>query len=787
MSARARKLRSDLFANRTRSILAIVSLAVGTMAVGAMYLAGSSVSSSFQSGFLAANPPSAMLGATPFDAGVVDRVSAHPAVGEAEGRQTVSVRIAAGDARPVGLELVALDTDLGNRVARVVPTDGAWPPEAGALVVERASLPEIGAALGDTVSVELPQQAPVELVVTGTALDIYEVGPMFGGQLRAYVTPQTMAELTGSPQPELDVLYLRAADAPLERESAIAMTSAVRDDVLTPAGVAIEMSEIHEPGVHRADNAISFMVTVLRLMSALALVIAVALVVNTVAAVLAQQRRQLGVMKAVGATSWQLTVQYLGYVLALSVVAIALAVPLALVVGRFVAGFTAGLANFDLEPMGVPWATIGVVVAITIVVPVLAVYVVVRSASRLTVSETITDRGITATARRGRLHLPVGRPTLLAHRNSIRDRARFALTVLTIGACGGVIVGVLNTGDSLAKLSQQVTGYASYDIEVALNRSVPLGHAAAALGDDPAVTEVEGWLRAQAFRLRPDGTENENISLTAAPLDSPSMQPTLVEGRWYTANDDAAIVINTHLVDEEPDLVVGGTIRLDIEGQRRDWNIVGVATTTLVGPVAYLRADQLAAELGRPGETNLLALQIAPGADADAVAERLQTEALGAGLPVSGIQTNAEIRAGVDDLMALVTGALLVVGGVLGVIAVIGVAGTMALGVMEQTREIGVLRTIGASSRAIRRLFVLQGLALASIGCLLGLLAAVPVTAALAAAISRGLIASDLPQGFSWIGVAIWVVVALAIGVLGATRPARTAARLTVRDTLAYE
>jgi putative ABC transport system permease protein len=522
-------------------------------------------------------------------------------------------------------------------------------------------------------------------------------------------------------------------------------------------------------------------------MSVLALVIAVALVVNTVAAVLAQQRRQLGVMKAVGATSGQLTLQYLGYVLALSVVSIALAVPLALVVGRFVAGFTAGLANFDLEPMGIPWSSILLVVAISIVLPVLAVYVSVRRASRVTVSETITDRGITSTARRRRFRLPVGRPTLLAHRNATRDRTRLGLTVFTIAACGGVLVGVLNTGESLGRLSEQVTGYSAYDLEVALTHSVPLDDAAAALGDDPAVADVEGWLRGQAFRIRPDGTENENISLTAAPVDSPLLRPTLVEGRWYTADDDSAIVINTHLADEEPDLVVGGTIRLDVEGNRRDWHIVGVATTTLVGPVAYLDVDVLAAELGRPGDTNLLALQLVPGTDADAAAERVQTEALSAGLPVGGVQTNAEIRAGVDDLMALVTGTLLVVGGVLGVIAVIGVAGTMALGVMEQTREIGVLRTIGASSRAVRRLFLAQGLALASIGGVLGLVAAIPVTRGLSLAISNGLIASDLPRGFSPMGIVIWLAVALAIGVLGATRPARAAARLTVRDTLAYE
>ena len=114
-------------------------------------------------------------------------------------------------------------------------------------------------------------------------------------------------------------------------------------------------------------------------------------------------------------------------------------------------------------------------------------------------------------------------------------------------------------------------------------------------------------------------------------------------------------------------------------------------------------------------------------------------------------------------------------------------AGVMTLGVMEQTREIGVLRTLGASGRAVKLLLLRQGLVIAGVGGVLGVLASLPVAWLLGRAVSSNLVMTALPAAFSWLGVAIWVVVALLIGALGATRPARVASRLTIRDTLAYE
>jgi len=165
----------------------------------------------------------------------------------------------------------------------------------------------------------------------------------------------------------------------------------------------------------------------------------------------------------------------------------------------------------------------------------------------------------------------------------------------------------------------------------------------------------------------------------------------------------------------------------------------------------------------------------------------VETAARTAGLPVAEVRTSAELRATISDLLGLVIGLLLLVGMVLAVVAVVGVAGTMALGVAEQTRELGVLRAIGASSNAVRLLLLRQGLALAVLGGVAGVALSLPVAAALRALINTGLIEDTVPRGFSTSGVIAWAVAALVIGMLGATRPARVAARLTVRDTLDYE
>ncbi len=784
-SSRVSKILADVSSNRLRSGLAIVSLAIGTTAVGAMALGAITLDASFEDSLLAANPASAVLATGPFDEQLLGEVAGHPAVAEAEGRRFHRTQATGPDGSAVGIELVGMPDLADHEIARIAPEEGTWPPGPGEIVLERASIGELGAAVDERLAVEIPGREPLSLQVSGTAFDVAEIAPMLGGAVRGYVTMETMAELTGSDH--LDALYLRAATDPHDGDRATAMTAAVRDDVLGPAGVTVAGNLIRDPGTHPAGSTMTFIVRAMQVLSVFALVIALGLVLTTVTALLAQQRKQLGMMKAVGATTRQLTFQYLASVGLLSLVALAVAIPASLLGGRAVAGAVAWLANIEPVPVGVPLRIILLEVGTAVVLPVAMVVVVVRRACAATVRETLTDRGLTASTRVRRSVSRLSRPTLLAVRNALGNRVRLGLTVLTVALCGAVLVGVSSTGGSLFRLADEVAGYTGYDVEIALTGPVPLTQARAVL-DAPEVASVEGWWHKDGFLLRADGTEHDGISITGAPRDTSTLEATLLEGRWFVAEDRRPVVVNADLVAEEPALEVGDDVVLAVDGHRSPFTIVGISTSTTRGPVAYLPADDLATLLEEPGQANLLAVQLVDAADQAAVAGRLGDQARAAGWGVGEVRTNAEIRADLEGIITIAIALLLLVGAILAVVAVVGVAGTMTLGVFEQTREIGVLRTLGATTRTVRCLLLLQGLTVVGVGGVIGIALSLPVTWLLVGSIESTVLSpAELPTSFSWLAAAIWIPTALAIGAFGATQPARMAARLTVRDTLAYE
>ncbi len=113
--------------------------------------------------------------------------------------------------------------------------------------------------------------------------------------------------------------------------------------------------------------------------------------------------------------------------------------------------------------------------------------------------------------------------------------------------------------------------------------------------------------------------------------------------------------------------------------------------------------------------------------------------------------------------------------------------GTMGMNVLERTREIGVLRSIGAENGRIFQMVVVEGMLIGGISWLGSALLAVPITQLLDTALGKALMTIPLMYTFSVQGLLIWLGVVLALSALASLLPARSAVRLTVRDVLAYE
>ena len=123
---------------------------------------------------------------------------------------------------------------------------------------------------------------------------------------------------------------------------------------------------------------------------------------------------------------------------------------------------------------------------------------------------------------------------------------------------------------------------------------------------------------------------------------------------------------------------------------------------------------------------------------------------------------------------------------IIAVVGGLGLAGTMSINVLERTREIGVMRAIGASNGSVRQIVVVERVLIGVLSGLIGAALAVPISILLSNAIGTMLLRDPLFYTFGWLGLAIWFGLVILIATLASVLPAMRAARLTVREVLAY-
>jgi putative ABC transport system permease protein len=121
------------------------------------------------------------------------------------------------------------------------------------------------------------------------------------------------------------------------------------------------------------------------------------------------------------------------------------------------------------------------------------------------------------------------------------------------------------------------------------------------------------------------------------------------------------------------------------------------------------------------------------------------------------------------------------------IVGALGLAITMSLNVMERTREIGILRSLGAQNGVVRRVVIVEGLVTGLISWAASIPCSIPLAVWLGNSLGMSLLARPLDYVFSVPAVMMWLGLMAAISIVASLIPAQSAARLTIRDALVYE
>jgi len=449
------------------------------------------------------------------------------------------------------------------------------------------------------------------------------------------------------------------------------------------------------------------------------------------------------------------------------------------------------MLNFEIFDYQVDLWVYALIVAVGLLVPLLAAANPIIKGSRITVLAALSEYGV-GKGKFGSSRMDVwlgnlrgsARTILLSLRNAFRRRSRLILTLLTLSVAGANFMTAMNVGASIDRSIKDKFDATPYDLEITFSQAYSPSEIEPIVSQVDGVERVETWGSAQSFIIQPDGKLGKQLRLTAPLLDTNlSPRPKILAGRWLRPDDQNALVASDALLELfgiSP--VIGEEILLDIKGQQTRWQLVGISrefmASTAYVPFGYF------SQTTQFDSTTIV--KTTDPAMIGKIANNLETQLGSAGFDVYTMWKTEDTRKVMEDHMVLLTGILLIMAALFAVIGGLGLASTMSLNVLDRTRELGIMRAIGATTQDVLQIIVLEGAFIGALSWVFAAFLSIPYSGVMGQVFAI-LLKNPINLATSAAGWFIWFVIILAIGSVSSAIPAWNAARQPVHEVLAYE
>lgn len=619
--------------------------------------------------------------------------------------------------------------------------------------------------------------------------------------------------------------------------------AAVRDAIKADLGdgyVVQTGSEVATAMANQFKSVLDVFNNILLGFAAVALFVGIFLILNTFSIIVAQRTKELALARALGAGRGQMIGSVLVEAIVIGLIASVLGLAAGVGVGAALAQFFASTTRLQLAGITVPLAAVISAFSVGIVITVIAALIPAVRASRVPPVAALQevaapDRPLTKLTLWGAVVTAVG-GALIAY--GLTDDTGQRGVWYLLGGVLAAFIGVALLSPAIARPAVAVLGRLfSWSVPGRLGR-LNSGRnprrtaitAAALMVGIALVTGVNTIMTSSERSFRGDVAETFQADLIISGQASPGLLPTfdpallpkmrqvagvdavvaeysdqvMVNGRATLASalsDIPAAVkmlslktvsgtlaqpgpqelIIDDVIAERQSLAVGSSVEVrTATGDTSSYRVAGIYQRQNLSGGYLFGSDAI--DDFRSQQPNLGYIDLAEGANV--AAARKSLESLLIDSPEMLVRNQAEY---LDSQTGEVAQLLLMIQVLLGLailIAVLGVVNTLALSVLERTRELGLLRAIGLSRMATMRMVTVEAVVITVFGAALGL----AVGAALGAAVVEGLADEGLKElVLPWQQMGVYLAVGAVVGVLAAVLPAIRAARTNVLNAIAYE
>ena len=376
-----------------------------------------------------------------------------------------------------------------------------------------------------------------------------------------------------------------------------------------------------------------------------------------------------------------------------------------------------------------------------------------------------------------------------------RRKGRLTLTQLVLITAGTMFLMVMSLSSSISLTLEKIYERRRYDVTMTVSQNQRIDRLIETAQSVEGVEKAEvHFTHSATLLVKGQQVKEAGIGTTieGVPAGSDFFKPFMVAGRWLQPGDDRAVVL-TKGAAAKSGVTVGDTVTLNLaELDKHEWQVVGLYDPVFAGTfgtdIIYAPQEALfnATKHYNRGGDLYVRTRAHDAASVDAVVARVKELLETQNVNVFFAITEYENKRTNDFQFGIVLSMMLSLAVIVAVVGGIALMGALSISVVERTKEIGVLRAVGARSRTILGMFVMEG----TLQGLLSWAIAVPISffssRPLADALGQTMFSANLDYQYNYTAVATWLALILVISALASILPARSATHISVRESLAY-
>ena len=340
-----------------------------------------------------------------------------------------------------------------------------------------------------------------------------------------------------------------------------------------------------DPAQNSAIQSVKQYANVLAALAIVAMLVSGFLVINVINNIVVEQKRQIGVMKSLGALRYETFMIYAGIALIYGVLGMVPGVLLGIPLGYKMAVIIGDFAGTLITRFQVSFPAIILGIGLGLGVPVLSSVVPVYNGTRVTILEAMTDLGISGGYRVGPIarlisYLPLPLQIKQSLNNINQKKARLLLTVATLTLAVTAFMGVSAVFVRINQVLNEIIDTFAFEIQVQPTQSQPYEEIRALILDH--VEAVETVYPGTALAVQVDGylsqfTKTSQLILSGLDTTAPLLTLELTEGDAWANNPDRQGIVLTSEVAKQLGKQVGDTVNIRNGGKELELEIIGVA------------------------------------------------------------------------------------------------------------------------------------------------------------------------------------------------------------------